>query len=72
MSNKKCQYASTCPVFFGALKDEDKPSFIYRNVFCNRGSSGWNACKRFQVYELGIEPPKELLPGSKEKIESFI
>ena len=72
MANRKCKYSSSCPVFKGTLKEKDKASFMYRNVFCNRGNNGWNACKRFHVYELDIDPPLELLPGSQESIERII
>jgi hypothetical protein len=72
MGNIKCKYSTTCPVFQGTLKEEDKPSFVSRNIFCNRGFKGWNACKRFHVYELGVDPPKDLLPGNRDSIENIL
>lgn len=72
MSNTKCEYSSTCPVFNGILKEDDKPTFVYWNVFCNRGVKGWNACKRFHIYELEIVPSKDLMPGSSDSIENIL
>ncbi len=72
MGNGKCKYSNSCPVFQETLKEEGKPSFIYRNVFCNRGTDGWNACKRFHIYELDIDPPKDLLPGNSDGIENIV
>ena len=31
----------------------EKPVFLVRNVFCNRGPKGWTNCKRFLAYEEG-------------------
>lgn len=72
MAIRKCKYTTSCPVFNGTLKEQDKPSFMYQNVFCNRGRDGWNACKRFHVYELGVDPPKDLLPGNSESVEHIL
>ena len=72
MGNRKCKYSATCPIFIGTLKEEDKPTFMYKNIFCNRGVRGWNACKRFQVYEVNVDPPKDLLPGNSDNVETIL
>ena len=72
MANRKCKYSSSCPVYKGALKERNKPSFMYKNVFCERGMDGWNACKRFHVYEMGFDPPNDLFPGNSDSIEHIL
>lgn len=72
MLSRKCKYATSCPVFNGTLKEQDKPSFMYRNVFCHSEKGGWNTCKRFHIYELGNDPPQDLLPGNRESIEHIL
>ena len=72
MANKNCKYSNSCPVFEGTLTEKDKSLFVVRNVFCYRGTQGWGACKRFHVYELGIEPPEDLLPGNNESAEHIV
>lgn len=55
---KLCKYAADCPVYQDEIKNLDKPIFLVRNVFCNRGIKGWSNCKRFVTLESG-EPVKE-------------
>ncbi len=50
---KCCKYARGCPVYMDGVKDMDKPVFLVRNVFCNRGIKGWGNCKRFLALEAG-------------------
>ncbi|MCD4697236.1 MAG: hypothetical protein K8S16_13445 [Bacteroidales bacterium] len=68
----KCKYADQCLIYKKATKDIDKPDFLVLNVFCKRGFKGWNACKRFKIYELGTDPPKDLLPGNSDSIENIL
>jgi hypothetical protein len=72
MRKEKCKYADECPVFEGKVKKTDKPLFLYHNIFCYAGSRGFNACKRYQVYELGVNPPISLLPENEETLEKII
>ncbi|MBC8488199.1 MAG: hypothetical protein H8D45_19395, partial [Bacteroidetes bacterium] len=71
-NNGKCKYVGVCPVYNGKLKEKDKPAFLYRNVFCERGYKGWNACKRYLVAQYNIEPPDYLLPEDKETTEDIV
>lgn len=48
---KRCKYANECPVFQEKNNTIDKPIYIIKNVFCNRGIKGWSICKRFQLLE---------------------
>lgn len=72
MTSQKCKYAERCPVFSGELKEEDKPLFIYHNIFCKAGPRGWNACKRFNLYELGTDPGLSILPENNEPVEDIV
>jgi len=72
MGNRKCKYAEKCIVYTDSEKVTGNPEFLVHNVFCNRGFKGWNACKRYQIYELDIDPPKDLLPGNIESIEDIL
>lgn len=72
MAQNKCKYAEKCPVYAGALKEADKPVFLYHNVFCLAGSKGWHACKRYHVYEEGIDPTESTLPENNEPVEDII
>jgi hypothetical protein len=47
MSANLCQYTKTCPIFQGKEETNGTPLTIYKNVFCNRGSRGWNNCEHF-------------------------
>ena len=72
MNNRKCKYAGVCPVFNGKLNEKDKPTFMYRNIFCERGNKGWNACKRYQVAQYNIDLPENLFPGDSRTIEEIV
>lgn len=48
---KLCKYTSVCTVYKNENNRIDKPIFIIKNVFCNRGHKGWSNCKRFLLYE---------------------
>lgn len=69
MAKQKCNYAEKCPVFSGELKEDEKPTFLYHNIFCKAGYRGWNACKRYNIYELGITPDVAILPENNEPVE---
>ena len=72
MVSKLCRYSNVCPIYNGTLKEDDKPSFTYRNIFCEQGNKGWSACKRFQIYSLKTESPENLFPGSNEPIDNLL
>lgn len=72
MKVKLCNYSNICPIYKGTLTAKDKPGFLLRNVFCSRGEIGWNACKRYQIYKLNIDPPDDLFPGSNDPIDLII
>ncbi len=42
-----CQYAKDCPIFQGKENASKIPLRLYQNVFCKRGSKGWNNCERY-------------------------
>lgn len=48
---KLCKYSMECSVYKGQNERIEKPIFIIKNVFCNRGHKGWKNCKRFELYE---------------------
>ncbi|HKJ79444.1 MAG TPA: hypothetical protein VKA10_07910 [Prolixibacteraceae bacterium] len=50
---KLCKYSKECSVYGGKNTEIEKPLFIIKNVFCNRGQKGWSNCKRFILYEQG-------------------
>lgn len=50
---KLCKYAGECTVYQNRNNKIEKPVFLVRNVFCNRGPKGWTNCKRFLAYEEG-------------------
>ncbi|HZH71209.1 MAG TPA: hypothetical protein VFD91_01850 [Mariniphaga sp.] len=60
---KLCKYASECSVYQNATSEVDKPVFLIRNVFCNRGAKGWYNCERFHLYEKGLPVPDEVTPN---------
>ncbi len=64
----KCKYAEKCIIYKKVPKEFDQPKFLIHNVFCHRGYKGWNACKRYQVYETNNEPSDDILPGNSERI----
>jgi hypothetical protein len=57
-----CGYCKICPVYKGETQGFDAPLHIVRNVFCNRGSAGWNNCARYILYEKGEDVPGHVLP----------
>lgn len=57
-----CKYARECPVYQDQLAIDGKPLFLIRNVFCNRGSKGWNNCIRYRTLESGKQANKETTP----------
>jgi len=71
MTKQKCNYADRCPVFSGELKEDDKPLFLYHNIFCLSGRRGWNACKRHNLYEMNIDPGKKILPENNDPLEEL-
>jgi len=59
---KLCKYAGECTVYQDENKEIEKPIFLVRNVFCNRGKKGWYNCQRFLAYEEGKEVPESMTP----------
>jgi hypothetical protein len=48
---KRCRYADTCPLFDGIGIPENRTQQIWRNVFCYRGTKGWNNCAKYKSFE---------------------
>ena len=67
-----CKYAEKCIIFKKGIPDNDHPKYLIHNVFCKRGYKGWNACKRYQMFEMNIEPFDTIRPGNDEPIETLI
>ena len=59
---KLCKYAGECNVYQDENNEIEKPVFLVRNVFCNRGKKGWYNCKRFLAYEKGETVPNTMTP----------
>jgi len=59
---KLCKYAGECTVYQDENREIEKPLFLVRNVFCNRGKKGWYNCQRFLAYEEGKEVPESMTP----------
>lgn len=59
---KLCKYAGKCPVYKKEVTIKDKPIYIIRNVFCNRGQKGWQNCARYLSYESGNELSPDITP----------
>ncbi len=59
---KMCMYAKECPVYNNSNDKTDKPVFIIRNVFCNRGARGWNNCLRFLSCQQGKAVTENMTP----------
>ncbi len=59
---KLCKYAGECTVYQDENKEIEKPIFLVRNVFCNRGKKGWYNCHRFLAYEEAKEVPDSMTP----------
>lgn len=59
---KLCKYAGDCPIYNDENERIDKPVFLVRNVFCNRGHKGWVNCKRHEMLEKGESVPPEIVP----------
>jgi hypothetical protein len=64
-----CKYAEKCIVFKKGIPESDQPKYLIHNVFCKRGFKGWEACKRFEMYKMNIEPTDAILPGNDEPVE---
>ena len=47
MSANYCQYTKSCPVYQGKKEISTASLTIHKNVFCIRGSRGWNNCEQF-------------------------
>jgi hypothetical protein len=61
---KLCPYAKDCPVYQGELKSEKVSTILVRNVFCNRGLTGWKNCKRYRQAKDGLEFTENATPYS--------
>lgn len=59
---KLCKYAGDCPVYKNTNERIEKPIFLIRNVFCNRGYKGWSNCKRHELLEKGKKVPDTIIP----------
>jgi hypothetical protein len=59
---KLCKYAGECTVYQNENDRIEKPIFLVKNVFCNRGFKGWTNCKRFRMYEQGEKVDDEITP----------
>ncbi len=59
---KLCKHAKRCSVYQDTNNEINKPVFLIRNVFCNRGVKGWNNCLRFFNYEKGDVVREEMTP----------
>lgn len=59
---KLCKYAQQCNVYNNDNSRLEKPVFLIRNVFCNRGPRGWNNCLRFAAYEQANEVSETMTP----------
>lgn len=59
---KLCKYAAECTVYQNENNEIEKPIFLVRNVFCNRGIKGWQNCKRYLAYEKGETVPDTMTP----------
>lgn len=59
---KLCRYSGECSVYNDENDKIQKPLFIIKNVFCNRGHKGWSNCKRFIMYEQGQAVDKHITP----------
>lgn len=64
MQTHLCKYNMECPVYQGNAGINGNPLTIYKNVFCNRGSKGWDNCEQFMEYK------KQELLKSKGVIKS--
>lgn len=60
---KLCKYAPECSVYQNDSSQLDKPVYLIRNVFCNRGARGWNNCKRYESYEKGDVVSENMTPN---------
>ncbi len=59
---KLCKHSKRCSVYQDNNSEINKPVFLIRNVFCNRGAKGWNNCFRFLNYERGEAVQEEMTP----------
>jgi len=62
---KLCKYAADCPVYKGQINGLKTPSYLIRNVFCNRGIKGWKNCTRFRLLEENKEVTNSTTPYTK-------
>lgn len=60
---KLCRFAGECSVYQQENIKINKPVFLIRNVFCNRGAKGWNNCRRFLMYQEGKPVDKLMVPN---------
>jgi len=68
---KNCQYAEKCIIFEKGIPESDQPKYLIHNIFCTRGYKGWEACKRYKMYEMNIEPLDDIFPGNDEPVETI-
>jgi hypothetical protein len=63
---KVCPYADTCPVYHEEVEGMKRPTYLIKNVFCNRGIKGWRNCKRFNLLEENKKVTKTTTPYDAE------
>lgn len=59
---KLCKHSADCHVYQNKNKELNKPLFLIRNVYCNRGYKGWSNCKRYVLLEQGLEADEKMTP----------
>ena len=57
-----CSYAEKCDFFIKNKNTGEIEKIIIRNMNCRSSKNGWTDCKRFQLYEKGLNPTENIVP----------
>ena len=70
--DKICEKAMKCPIYNGVLGSNEVLIKTFKNLYCEKGKSGREKCKRYQVSEIAGTCPPNILPNSKVSVKCII
>ncbi|MBN1252637.1 MAG: hypothetical protein JXR51_13635 [Bacteroidales bacterium] len=68
-----CPKTEKCPLFQGEILASKKAQEIYMDLYCTKGETGRNRCKRFLLsLEINNPVPIDVMPNDTRNLDKLI
>ena len=73
MNENTCPKFEKCPIFVNNVFLSNRTGETYKNLYCIKGASRWETCKRYTVSNKTGKPvPENILPNSSLSVDEII